>query len=465
LVARKFSRLEKNVSCLYFDSHTHTLFISIGLTKRISELQAATKKKNASTKNQKKKTAVANDASSSALVESLGGGDPSKFIEFLIAQIQQKAAAQVVSPAERRRKYFEKIVVGKLKELLATANITVKANLKKDDLVQLAVDCLQIKVPGMDDVSSTSVLISATTAMDTEAHQARPSGQVQQIAASSESSHQALEDGAVDAAPKADSSSTSDLISATTAMDTEAQQTQPLGQVQQIAASSESSHQALEDGAVDAAPKADVSSTSVLISVTAAMDTQAHQARPPGQVQQIAASSESSHQAPEDGAVDAASKADSSSTSDLISATTAMDTEAQQTQPLGQVQQIAASSESSHQALEDGAVEAAPKADSSSTSGLVDTTTVTLIQEGADSNDQQFTLTAGDIFTLRIEEYILSDKPTVRKDCKVLRIDQHPRLKRQVQIWYSYTWKARNGIIHNEDDGVLDIVFQDGMSN
>jgi hypothetical protein len=123
------------------------------------------------------------------------------------------------------------------------------------------------------------------------------------------------------------------------------------------------------------------------------------------------------------------------------------------------------SSESSHQAPEDGAVEAAPKADSSSTSGLVDTTTVTLIQEGADSNDQQFTLTAGDIFTLRIEEYILSDKPTVRKDCKVLRIDQHPRLKRQVQIWYSYTWKARNGIIHNEDDGVLDIVFQDGMSN
>ena len=371
-----------------------------------------TKKKNASTKNQKKKTAVANDASSSALVESLGGGDPSKFIEFLMAQIQQKAAAQVVSPAERRRKYFEKIVVGKLKELLATANIAVKANLKKDDLVQLAVDCLQIKVPGMDDVSSTSVLISATTAMDTEAHQARPSGQVQQIAASSESSHQALEDGAVDAAPKADSSSTSDLISATTAMDTEAQQTQPLGQVQQIAASSESSHQALEDGAVDAAPKADVSSTSVLISVTAAMDTQAHQARPPGQVQHNVVSSESSHQAPED-----------------------------------------------------GAVEAAPKADSSSTSGLVDTTTVTLIQEGADSNDQQFTLTAGDIFTLRIEEYILSDKPTVRKDCRVLRIDQHPRLKRQVQIWYSYTWKARNGIIHNEDDGVLDIVFQDGMSN
>ena len=306
MVARKFSRLEKNVSCLYFDSHTHTLFISIGLTKRISELQAVTKKKNASTKNQKKKTAVANDASSSALVESLGGGDPSKFIEFLMAQIQQKAAAQVVSPAERRRKYFEKIVVGKLKELLATANIAVKANLKKDDLVQLAVDCLQIKVPGMDDVSSTSVLISATTAMDTEAHQ---------------------------------------------------------------------------------------------------------------------------------------------------------------TQPPSQVQQIAASSESSHQALEDGAVEAAPKADSSSTSGLVDTTTVTLIQEGADSNDQQFTLTAGDIFTLRIEEYILSDKPTVRKDCKVLRIDQHPRLKRQVQIWYSYTWKARNGIIHNEDDGVLDIVFQDGMSN
>jgi hypothetical protein len=306
LVARKFSRLEKNVSCLYFDSHTHTLFISIGLTKRISELQAVTKKKNASTKNQKKKTAVANDASSSALLESLGGGDPSKFIEFLMAQIQQKAAAQVVSPAERRRKYFEKIVVGKLKELLATANIAVKANLKKDDLVQLAVDCLQIKVPGMDDVSSTSVLISATTAMDTEAHQ---------------------------------------------------------------------------------------------------------------------------------------------------------------TQPPSQVQQIAASSESSHQALEDGAVEAAPKADSSSTSGLVDTTTVTLIQEGADSNDQQFTLTAGDIFTLRIEEYILSDKPTVRKDCKVLRIDQHPRLKRQVQIWYSYTWKARNGIIHNEDDGVLDIVFQDGMSN
>ena len=282
------------------------MFISIGLTKRISELQAATKKKNASTKNQKKKTAVANDASSSALVESLGGGDPTKFIEFLMAQIQQKAAAQVVSPAERRRKYFEKIVVGKLKGLLATANIPVKANLKKDDLVQLAVDCLQIKVPGMDDVSSTSVLISATTAMDTEAHQARPSGQVQQIAASSESSHQALEDGAVDAAPKADSSSTS---------------------------------------------------------------------------------------------------------------------------------------------------------------GLVDTTTVTLIQEGADSNDQQFTLTAGDIFTLRIEEYILSDKPTVRKDCKVLRIDQHPRLKRQVQIWYSYTWKARNGVIHNEDDGVLDIMFQDGMSN
>jgi hypothetical protein len=132
-----------------------------------------TKKKNASTKNQKKKTAVANDASSSALVESLGGGDPSKFIEFLIAQIQQKAAAQVVSPAERRRKYFEKIVVGKLKELLATANIAVKANLKKDDLVQLAVDCLQIKVPGMDDVSSTSVLSSATTAMDTEVHQTR----------------------------------------------------------------------------------------------------------------------------------------------------------------------------------------------------------------------------------------------------------------------------------------------------
>jgi len=192
------------------------LFISIGLTKRISELQAATKKKNASTKNQKKKTAVANDASSSALVESLGGGDPTKFIEFLMAQIQQKAAAQVVSPAERRRKYFEKIVVGKLKELLATANIAVKANLKKDDLVQLAVDCLQIKVPGMDDVSSTSVLISATTAMDTEAHQAQPPSQVQQIAASSESSHQALEDGAVEAAPKADSSSTSGLVDTTT---------------------------------------------------------------------------------------------------------------------------------------------------------------------------------------------------------------------------------------------------------
>ena len=244
-----------------------------------------TKKKNASTKNQKKKTAVANDASSSALVESLGGGDPTKFIEFLMAQIQQKAAAQVVSPAERRRKYFEKIVVGKLKELLATANIAVKANLKKDDLVQLAVDCLQIKVPGMDDVSSTSVLISATTAMDTEAHQARPSGQVQQIAASSESSHQALEDGAVDAAPKADSSSTSDLISATSAMDTEAHEARPPGQVQQIAASSESSHQALEDGAVDAAPKADVSSTSVLISATSVMDTEAQQTQPLGQVQ------------------------------------------------------------------------------------------------------------------------------------------------------------------------------------
>jgi hypothetical protein len=107
-----------------------------------------------------------------------------------------------------------------------------------------------------------------------------------------------------------------------------------------------------------------------------------------------------------------------------------MDTAAQQTLPPGQLQQNAASS------------------DSSITSDLI-----------------LFTLTAGDIFTLRIEEYILSDKPTVRKDCKVLRIDQHPRLKRQVQIWYSYTWKARNGIIHNEDDGVLDIVFQDGMSN
>jgi hypothetical protein len=215
------------------------LFISIGLTKRISELQAATKKKNASTKNQKKKTTVSSDASSSALVESLGGGDPTKFIEFLIAQIQQKAAAEVASPAERRRKYFEKIVVGKLKELLATANIPVIANLKKDDLVQLAVDCLQIKVPGMDDVSSTSVLISATTAMDTEAHQAQPPSQVQQIAASSESSHQALEDGAVDAAPKADVSSTSVLISVTAAMDTQAHQARPPGQVQLIAASSE----------------------------------------------------------------------------------------------------------------------------------------------------------------------------------------------------------------------------------
>jgi hypothetical protein len=161
------------------------------------------------------------------------------------------------------------------------------------------------------------------------------------------------------------------------------------------------------------------------------MDTEAHQTQSPGQVQQIAASSESSHQALEDTAIDAAAKADSSITSVLITATSAMDTEARHTQSPGQLQQIAASSDSSI----------------TFTAGDI------------------FTLTAGDIFTLRIEEYILSDKPTVRKDCKVLRIDQHPRLKRQVQIWYSYTWKARNGIIHNEDDGVLDIVFQDGMSN
>ena len=198
----------------------NTSFISIGLTKRISELQAATKKKNASTKNQKKKTAVSNDASSSALVESLGGGDPTKFIEFLIAQIQQKAAAEVASPAERRRKYFEKLVIGQLRQLLAAENIALKGALKKDDLVQLAVNCLQIKVPGMDDVSSTSVLISATTAMDTEVHQTLPPGQVQQIAASSESSHQAMKDTAIGAAAKADSSITSVLISATSAMDT-----------------------------------------------------------------------------------------------------------------------------------------------------------------------------------------------------------------------------------------------------
>jgi hypothetical protein len=107
-----------------------------------------------------------------------------------------------------------------------------------------------------------------------------------------------------------------------------------------------------------------------------------------------------------------------------------MDSAAHQTLPPGQVQQNAASS------------------DSSITSDLI-----------------LFTLTAGDIFTLRIEEYILSDKPTVRKDCRVLRIDQHPQSKRQVQIWYSYTWTARNGVTHNEDDGVLDIKFENGMSN
>ena len=261
--------------------------------------------------------------------------------------------------------------------MLAAANIALKGGLKKDDLVQLAVNCLQIKVPGMDDVSSTSVLSSATTAMDTEVHQTLPPGQVQQNAASSESSHQALEDTAVNAAAKADSSITSVLISASSAMDSAAHQTLPPGQVQQNAASSESSHQALGDVAVNAAAKADSSITSVLITATSAMDTEAHQTQSPGQVQQIAASS------------------DSSITSDLI----------------------------------------------------------------------LFTLSAGDIFTLRIEEYILSDKPTVRKDCRVLRIDQHPRLKRQVQIWYSYTWTARNGVTHHEDDGVLDIVFQDGMSN
>jgi len=266
----------------------NTFFISIGLTKRISELQAATKKKNASTKNQKKKTAVSSDASSSALVESLGGGDPTKFIEFLIAQIQQKAAAEVASPAERRRKYFEKLVVGQLRQLLAAENIALKGALKKDDLVQLAVNCLQIKVPGMDDVSLSG---ESSAVM-----------QVQQNAAS-ESFNQALKDAAVDSATKADSAG----ISSST------------------------------DAATTAVPK--------------------------------------------------------------------------------------------------------------------------------DGEPIQIKLTAGDIFTLRIEEYIFSNRPTVRKNSRVLRIYQHPRLKRKIQIWYSYTWTAHGGVIHNEDDGVLDIVFENGMSN
>ena len=202
------------------------------------------------------------------------------------------------------------------------------------------------------------------------------------------------------------------------------------------------------------------------------------------QVQQNSAS-EASNQASNDAAVDPAAKADSSSISSSTDAATAavtkdgvgssltdmeVDVQAIQTNPSGQVQRNAAS-ESSNQAMNDAAVDLAAKADSVSISSSTDAATAAVTKDGVgssltdmESEPIQTKLTAGDIFTLRTDEYILSDKPTVRKDCRVLRIHQHPRLNQQVQIWYSYTWTARNGVIHYEDDGELDISFQNGMS-
>ena len=150
---------------------------------------------------------------------------------------------------------------------------------------------------------------------------------------------------------------------------------------------------------------------------------------------------------------------------------TEVEVQAVQMNPSGQVQQSAAS-ESSNQALKDAAVDSATKADSAGISSSTDAATTAVPKDGVDSSPTdmdfepiQIKLTAGDIFTLRIEEYIFSNRPTVRKNSRVLRIYQHPRLKRKIQIWYSYTWTAHGGVIHNEDDGVLDIVFENGMSN
>ena len=140
---------------------------------------------------------------------------------------------------------------------------------------------------------------------------------------------------------------------------------------------------------------------------------------------------------------------------------TEVEVQAVQMNPSGQVQQSAAS-ESSNQALKDAAVDSATKADSAGISSSTDAATTAVPKDG---EPIQIKLTAGDIFTLRIEEYIFSNRPTVRKNSRVLRIYQHPRLKRKIQIWYSYTWTAHGGVIHNEDDGVLDIVFENGMSN
>jgi hypothetical protein len=98
-------------------------------------------------------------------------GENESFLERLIAEMKKIAVEDVQTPADLRLKHFAGMNVENLKRALRLANVPIPTKARKDVLVDLAVQCPAMVVPGfpqVNDVSASSLnTVSAPTTQTT----------------------------------------------------------------------------------------------------------------------------------------------------------------------------------------------------------------------------------------------------------------------------------------------------------